>query len=274
MGSGSWAGWTGAAALCLAAMAPSLAQAAAPEVAPSTSLAPENHREGPRSLLITYRVDPAKRAAFRDLMAHEQMARLAAWRKQGIVASYQILFKPYADDYTWDAMLVLRFARFTDVDRWLAIENEAPGGLSPAGLALATPANSYFADLDWTGGVEGADKDALFYVIPYEYRAEAEYRRYMDGYVLPQVQGWMREGVLSGYRIFINRYPVGKPWDCLFVLRYRDLDAFGKREATIAKVRDALQSDPQWKAWSDNKAGIRTESENAIAVALPEVPAR
>jgi hypothetical protein len=230
----------------------------------------DNHSEGPRSLLLTFRADPAKRPAFRQFLAHEEMARLAAWQRQGVIASYQILFNPLVTEDTWDAMIVLRFRRFTDVARWFDIEKDAPGGLSPAGLGLAKPLNSYAADADWEGGEDSARADAggIFYVIPYEYRAEGEYRKYMDGYVLPQIKGWMHEGVLTGYRIFMNRYPVGKLWDSLFVLRYRDLDAFGKREATIAKVRDLLQSDAQWKAWADNKAGIRTESENIIAQAL------
>ena len=230
----------------------------------------DNHADGPRSLLITYRADPAKRPAFRQFLAHEELARLAAWKLQGVVANYQILFNPVVTEDTWDAMLVLRFRHFADTAGWMAIERNAPGGLSAAGLALGKPVNSYSADADWEGGEDTANADTggIFYVIPYEYRAEGEYRKYMDGYVLPQVKGWMSTGVLTGYRIFMNRYPVGKPWDCLFILRYRDLDAFGKREATIARVRDGLQSDPQWKAWADNKGGIRTESENIIAEAV------
>ncbi len=226
--------------------------------------------DGPRSLLITYRSDPAHRPAFADYLAHDEWARLAQWKKQGVISGFQILFNPFNTEDTWDAMLVLRFARFTDTAKWLAIERTSPGGLAPAGLALARPVNSYSADADWEGGDDSAagDAGAIFYVIPYEYRNEAEYRSYMDGYVLPQVQGWMKAGVLTGYRIFMNRYPVGKPWDVLFVYRYRDLDAFGKREATIAQVRAGLQADPVWTKWNATKSGVRTESENIVAQAV------
>jgi hypothetical protein len=78
----------------------------------------------------------------------------------------------------------------------------------------------------------------------------------------------MREGVLGSYRIYMNRYPVGRPWDSLFVFRYRNLEAFGRREEIIAKVRKTLVDQPVWKQFSDIKQTIRTESENTIAEAL------
>ena len=74
----------------------------------------------------------------------------------------------------------------------------------------------------------------------------------------------MKEGVLSHYSLYLNRYPVGPPWDSLFIYEYRDRESFGKREETIAKVRNGLKNDPVWKHWSDIKATIRTESENTI----------
>ena len=90
----------------------------------------------------------------------------------------------------------------------------------------------------------------------------------MDAYVIPQVTGWIREGVLSSYRIFMNRYPVGPTWDSLFVFRYRNLEAFGRRDEIVAKVRKTLVDQPTWKQFSDIKQTIRTESENTIAEAL------
>lgn len=226
--------------------------------------------EGPRSLLITYRAEPAKRPAFRHYLAHDELSRLARWKRDGVISGYQILFNPLVTQDTWDAMVVLDFAKFTDTAKWDAIEATQPGGLDAAGLALATPINSYSADADWQGGEQSAaaDRDAMFYVIPYDFQKEDEYRSYVDGYVIPQVKGWMAEGVLTGYRIFMNRYPVGKPWDALFVYRYRDIDAFGKRQATVEKVRVGLRNDPVWVKWNSNKFGIRTESENTVAEAL------
>lgn len=235
------------------------------------ALARAEAAEGPRSLLITYRTAaPAARPAFRAYLASQEAAKLAEWKRQGVIQGFQILFNPFQSEETWDAMVVLRFAKFADTAKWIAIERASPGGLDADGLKLAHPVNTYAADADWEEGEDSAraDEGAMFYVIPYEYRNEAEYRRYVDGYVIPQVKGWMQAGVLTGYRIFMNRYPVGKPWDALFVYRYKDLGAFGRRDATVAKVRSGLMSDPAWKAWSDNKAGLRTESENTIAEAV------
>jgi hypothetical protein len=238
----------------------------------ATPVYAEGRTDGPRSILIAYRTDVAKRPGFRQYLAHEEMARLAQWKRQGIISGYQILFNAFETEDTWDAMLVLRFQHFTDTAKWTAIERDNPGGLDQTGLTLGRPFNTYSADVDWEGGDDSAsaDKGAIFYVIPYEYRNATEYHNYFEGYVLPQVKGWMQTGVLSGYRIFMNRYQVGKPWDALFVYRYRDLAAFGQRDATVAKVREGLKSNPEWMKWSQNKGDIRTESENAIAEAIQQ----
>jgi len=262
--------WKWRIGLPVLALAAGMVQARVP--APTSVAAPDGERQdGPRSILITYRTDAARRPAFRQYLAHEEMARLASWKREGVIDGYQILFNPFETEDTWDAMLVLRFTRFTDTARWIAVERGNPGGLDVRGLALGHPFNTYSADIDWEGGDDSvaADHNAIFYVIPYEYRDAAQYRTYFEGYVLPQIRGWMRAGVLSGYRIFMNRYPVGKPWDVLFMYRYRDLSAFGQREPTIAKVRAGLKaSDPEWVKWSQNKTDIRIESENVVAEAV------
>jgi hypothetical protein len=226
--------------------------------------------EGPRSLLITYRSEPAKRPAFRTYLEGEGSARLAKLQSDGVLSSYQILFNPFTSSGTWDAMTILNFARYADTRRWNEIERTAPGGLSPKGLQLAKPLDTYSADLSWQGTAEGAgtDRERVFYVIPYEYNAADQYRKYVDSYVIPQVKGWMREGVLTGYRIFMNRYPVGRPWDALFIYEYHDLEAFGQRDATVAKVRTTLVDDPVWKQLNEIKQTVRTESENTVAEAL------
>ena len=56
-----------------------------------------------------------------------------------------------------------------------------------------------------------------------------------------------------------------RSWDSLFVYQYRDLEAFGRRDEIVAKVRDTLAGDPVWKQYSDIKQTLRTESENTIA---------
>jgi hypothetical protein len=226
--------------------------------------------EGPTNILITYRSEPANRPAFRTYLQRDMLPRLQKLQREGAIKSYQILFNPFTSAYTWDAMTILRFTRYADTVRWTRIEQTQPGGLDAAGLRLAKPVDTYSADLPWEGLADdpGPEADAVYYVIPYEYSSADQYRKYVDAYVLPQVAGWMREGVLSGYQLFMNRYPVGRPWDSLFVFRYRNLESFGRRDEIVAKVRQTLVDQPAWKQFSDIKQTIRTESENTIAEAL------
>jgi hypothetical protein len=231
---------------------------------------------GPTSILVTYRCEPANRPAFRTYLRKDLLARLAKLKSDGILRSYQILFNPFTTTLTWDAMAVLRFADYAQTQRWKQIEQTQPGGLDGAGLRLAKGIETYSADLPWEGQAvdPGSEANGVYYVIPYEYSSADQYRKYVDAYVIPQVQGWMREGVLAGYQIFMNRYQVGRPWDSLFVYHYRDLQSFGRRDETVAKVRLTLVNDPEWKHFGDIKQTIRSESENTIAEALPPLPAR
>jgi hypothetical protein len=228
---------------------------------------------GPRQLLISYRSEPADRPAFRAYLLGHEARLLQGLERQGVLSGYQILFNPFVQPRTWDAMVVLGFSRFTDTRRWLDIEQRSPGGLDARGLKLARPVAEYSADLIWQGDVPdpGSSRGHVFYVIPYTYLTSVgQYKSYVDGYVIPQLQGWIKAGVLSRYRIYLNRYPVGdpEPWDALFVYEYRSLEDFGRRDEAMAAVRQTLRSDPNWTKLSQTKSGLRTESENTIAEAL------
>jgi hypothetical protein len=251
----------GAAALLLSAALPSRA-AGSPAVPPPSG-------EGPRQLLITYRAQPADRPAFRRYLLTDEARRLEALERQGVLAHYQILFNPFVQPRTWDAMTILTFRRFTDTASWQRVEQSAPGGLDAAGLKLARPVGTYSADLTWQGAASdpGPLGDHVFYVIPYTYGSKGQYESYVAGYVLPQLRAWIQAGVLSRYRIYLNRYPVGdpEPWDALFVYEYRDLAAFGRRDVTLAAARRVLDADPAWAALAAAKAGMRSEAENTIA---------
>ena len=218
----------------------------------------------PHEILITYRCRPADRPTFRNFLATQESHMLDEQERQGLVRSYQILFNPVVTE-TFDALLILHLNGPDGMQRWLELERTSPGGLSPTGLRLASPLMTYFADLQWGDqNPSPPGEKPVFYAIPYNYNSLDQYKSYVDAYVIPQVQGWMREGVLSHYSIYLNRYNVGPPWDSLFIYEYRDLKAFGEREQTIAKVRDTLRSNSTWQHWSDIKATVRTESENTI----------
>jgi hypothetical protein len=94
------------------------------------------------------------------------------------------------------------------------------------------------------------------------------YVTYLDTYVIPQVNGWIEEDVLARYTIYISRYSTSRPWSSLFVLEYRDHDAFGKRESTVAKVREKLKKNPAWVAASESKQKVRIEKQTIIAEEL------
>ena len=235
--------------------------------APSASMAAHLPVSGgPKEIMIAYRAQPADRPGLRAYLATQQIAMLRRLKAQGVLKSCEILFNPFVQPGTFDAVTVLSFTRFEDTARWQQIEKTMPGGLDAKGLKLAKPIWEYSADLEWDGAAPspGPVADHVFYMIPYSYNAADPYRKFIDAYVVPQTEGWIREGVLSRYRIFMNRYQVGDPWDAMFVYEYRNLTSFGRREETVNKVREPLRQDPAWKQLNDTKGNLRSEAENTI----------
>jgi hypothetical protein len=226
---------------------------------------------GPTTLVITFRCDPDKRVSLREHMLKTGLARFDGYEAQGVLKHYRILFNSYLDSDTYDMMVLLTFDKYSDVTRWREIEKTAPGGLAADGLRLISSAVTYSLDsLRHAAAPEQpARGKSVFFIIPYDYEVTTdEYVKYLDGYVIPQVTGWIKENVLAAYTIFLNRYPTSRPWSSLFVLEYRDSDAFGLREATVTKVRAILQKNPAWKALSDTKHKIRIEKQTVIAEEL------
>jgi len=222
-------------------------------------------QDGPKSLVISYRASAEHRTAFRRYLATNLAPRLRAMKARGELADFRIFYSWYRQPAVWDGLVILRFPTFNAVSKWNTLEHSEPGGLDAPGLALADPVASYSSDLAWSRNPDTLKDGEVYYVIPYEYRNEGEYRDYVKGYVLPQFDGWIETGALNGYEIYMNRYGTGSPWDSLFIQHYRDMTAFGQRQKITASVRDKLRDDPKWKEWSDKKAGIRSESENSIA---------
>jgi hypothetical protein len=222
-------------------------------------------QDGPKSLVISYRASAVHRAAFRHYLVADLAPRLRAMKARGELADFRIFYSWYRQPAVWDGLVILRFPTFQAVSQWNMLEHDEPGGLDAAGLALADPVASYSSDLSWSRNPDDLRDGEVYYVIPYEYRSEPEYRDYVKGYVLPQFDGWIKSDALTGYEIYMNRYGSGSPWDSLFIQHYRDMKAFGQRQALTASVRATLRDNPQWKAWSDKKADIRSESENSIA---------
>jgi hypothetical protein len=248
-------------ALGLAGLSPARAQ----EVADT-----EQRNAGPKNLVITYRCTAANRPRLRSYMLKQGVQRFEKWKQDGTLANYRILFNRYNDTETYDMMAILNFGKYSEVDKWAAIEAESPGGLTEEALSFITPLNTYSMDVIWhgsTASVKAPPARTVFFLIPYDYYPHTmdEYIKYANGYVIPQINGWVSKGVLANYAIYLNRYPTSRPWKVLFALEYKDGESFGARERTIAEVRAALKSDPNWKALSDTKLNMRIEKETVVA---------
>jgi len=233
-------------------------------IAPLAPAAAED-AEGPNALVISYKASATHRVAFRQYLVSNLAPRLRAMKARGELTDFRIFYSWYRQPAVWDGLVILRFPSFAGTAKWNAVEKSQPGGLDAAGLALADPVTSYSTNLAWSRNPDTVKDGEVYYVIPYEYRNEAEYRDYVKGYVTPQFDGWIEDGALTGYEIYMNRYGTGAPWDALFIQHYRNIDAFGQRAALTAKTRVKLRDNPVWKAWSDKKADIRTEAENSIS---------
>ena len=207
---------------------------------------------GPTRLIITYRCPAANRPAFREAVELTETARFEKWKDAGVIQDYHLLFNWYADEDTWDMMAILSFQKYTDIARWHEIERTAPGGLSPASLWLGVPIKTYSADQAWHESTANTSGKSVFLVIPYDVANMEEYKSYAADYVIPQTKGWLREGILTSYNLYLNRYYAGRPWDALLVLEYRDLESLGQRESVIARVRATLSQDPKFEksAWA------------------------
>lgn len=223
------------------------------------------------TLVIALHVKPTDRPALRRQLQARQIVRLEAWRKQGVLAGYRLLFTRHVDSASWDALELLSFSDAAMQARWNGIERDAPAGLDPTALALIESIESTPSDELRTRQTPAPGSHPAYLVVPYQPLVSAsEYMSYVDGYTLPQFDGWIREGVLDGYELHYARYPAARVWQSLILLRYRDDTALEAREATTGKVRAQLAANPAWKAFSDNKKGIRTEGVVALADELGE----
>lgn len=240
-------------------------------LAQGSASARERDIGGPKHLVILYRTAPQNRAAFREYMASNGVSCFEDWKNKGIFQDYRVLFNWYVDDATWDMVVILNFGRYTDLGKWNVIERTAPGGLSKEALALASPFITYSMDLPFqrtSSSMKGSAASSVYLLIPYVYYPASsleQYAQYLDGYVIPQLDAWVRDGILVSYRIYVNRFQTSRPWQALFVLEYKDLEAFGHREKEVDKVKAELSSDSNWKALGDRKLAIRTEKETSAA---------
>jgi hypothetical protein len=237
----------------------------------SVTRAADGVTDAPTSLVISYRSRPETRAAFRAWLTGQGAAQFARWQHDGIFSDSEILFTSFAATSVVDAIVILHFAHYTDSARWKMIERTSPGGLSPEALLLAAPESACYADS--LGHSQGAQHDparAAYMITFYEVLSDTpKYQSYSAGYTLPQMRGWMEAGVLSGFDLYLNQAPLGKPWDAMLVLEYADIAALARRDEVKSSVRAHLAAtDAKWLEWSKDKSAIRREFSLMIADAI------
>lgn len=256
------------------ALLPLLLLAPPPLAAPAAAQPTANPREeGPMALVITYRVAPKDRLAFRRAVERPG-SPVAQLKARGTVRDYQMLWNRYVDDQSWTMTTFIQFATPGDLAAWRTVEATRPAGLSPDALALTTRIETAPADVmrERRTPAQAGDPAPVYLVVPYDYLIGTDaYIAYVDGYVVKQMNGWMREGVLSGYRFYVARYGAVRPWSSMLLLEYRGDAGLGKRDAVVARVRRELQNDPDWTRLSASKEKIREERTPAIAdpIAVP-----
>lgn len=227
---------------------------------------PDARSEGAKGLLITYRCAPANRPALREYVSQTEIPKLDGLQKSGILASKKVLFSRYVDTANWDLLIFLEFGSTEQLAKWTQLERTAPAGFDTQGLKLVTDISTYPIDLVGTQSAPVKASKPVYLVVPYDYTVSTDaYLQYLQGYVFPQTSGWIGAGTLASYNMYVGRGAVGRPWSSMLVLEYRDDDAFGRRDATIATVRAKLKNDPTWKAISDNKQSVRIEKAPILA---------
>jgi hypothetical protein len=201
-------------------------------------------------------------------MQTEGVPQLQRWKQEGVFASSKLLFSRYADSDSWDMVLFLRFKRYADVSNWNKIEAESPGGLPASALAMTTAISTYPVDVLHERRAADPDSNGrhVYLIVPYSVAVPIpEYTQYVAGYVQPQVEGWMQDGILTQYQLTLGRGTAGKPYSAVFLFEYKDDESFGNRDRVLADTRERLKTNPDWKAFAGSKHKIRTEGAAIIA---------
>jgi len=240
---------------------------AAVTVPPSTAQVPTNVRDvGTTSLMIVYRCPPDKRPALRSYMKQHGIPRLRKMITSGAIADEKVLFSRYVDTDNWDMLVLLDFPSPAKAAQWQTQERGNPAGLDQYALKFISAISTYPLDLMQSAAATTSAEKPVYLILPYDYTVSPdEYIAYLRDYVRPQADGWIEEGVLASYKMFIGRDAGGRPWSSILLFEYKSDEALGQRAAVIAKVRAKLRADPSWKAISDRKQSVRVERAAILA---------
>jgi len=218
------------------------------------------------ALIIAYHTTPTNWLALRQALRSKALPRFRALQKEGILRSYHVFFNRHVDSSGWNAMAMLAFNGPGGLARWTQGARRMPDGLTQGELALTSQIETTPVNLVRHGVARKSASAPVTLVIPYRYLvSDAAYLKYLDGYTVPQLKGWMDAGVLARYTILMADYPAGRPWSAMLVLEYRSDAALAVRDAVKTTVRARLSHDPAWKAISDDKKAVRKELALTVA---------
>ena len=222
------------------------------------------------SLFYSYRSLPENRPALRKYMDTAGAAQFEKWKSEGAFKDYMILFSSYVhiNSVPWDMLIRIDFDRYADTDKWREIERTMPAGLPPQILALASPENLNVGETLGAAGMASRDAaKAIYDVSYYKFKIPLDAGKdFIKGYVTPQLEAFMREKVLTGYGLYLNKYE-GTDWSYLIFSEYADSTSFDLRVSNKGKIRALLE--PAWKTLHDIKTQqIRDEPHGFIAVRI------
>ncbi|CAB3750980.1 hypothetical protein [Paraburkholderia humisilvae] len=220
------------------------------------------------TVIIDYHVKPENRVALKNYMRRTGLARFEAMRRHGAIADYHILFNRYVDSDNWDMMAIISFSTNAQLSSWRGTEETAPAGLSVIALRIISSIHSAPADLvrSEEGSPGSGARKPVYLVIPYSFRpSETEYAKYFDTYVAPEIDGWIKAGIVDRYALYTARYGAARPWRSMIIYQYHGDEGLSRRSEAIAAVRAELQRNPQWKAASESKQSIREELQAVVA---------
>jgi hypothetical protein len=224
------------------------------------------------TLILTVKCPPSQRVALRRYMLDTGLSKLDKWKVERVLDGYLALFNRYVDNENWDLMLLISFRDAASLSRWRDLETQSPAVFPPELLSHVNSISTTPSDLVRGNSPIPDNQQAVFLVIPYDYTVStSEYLRYVDGYVVPQLEGWQEQRVLSHYEFYLARYGASRSWSSLLILEYASEGALLSRSAAVAKVREKLKENQAWKAFADNKQSIRTEKQAVIADELRTV---
>jgi phosphate transport system substrate-binding protein len=178
-------------------------------------------------------------------------ALLAEWRQTGLVADAWLLKCTDPKHQEIAALAVLQFPDQHSLDEWQ--QKGAPAikeGLITTKVDTLARGETFPRD----------STKAIFQVAQYDVTTSPkQYKEYVQGYVVPEMESLRARRILTSYFLFAARDPGAAPWQSLLVMEYRDNVALGRREQAMGEARNELAANPTWKVFSDSKQSIRKE---------------